>query len=57
MKASGVRGEHYSGYEMQNEIGQKCTYRAVSEENAMKRIKKDFPDHTWECVKIYQYQY
>ena len=56
LKASGVRGEHYRGYQMQNELGQKITYRAVKEENALKRVRKDFPEHTWECVKIFNYQ-
>ena len=55
LKASGVRGKHYSGYCLQNENGMKTTYRAVSEENAIKQAKKDFPEHTWECVKIYHY--
>ena len=54
LKASGVRGEHFKGYQMENELGQKCTYRAVCEENALKRVQKDFPDHTWECVRIFQ---
>lgn len=55
LKASGVRGEHFSGYQMENELGQKCTYRAVSEENALKRVQKDFPDHTWKCCHIFHY--
>ena len=55
LKNSGTRGEHYSGYEMTNELGQKITYRAVKEENALQRVKKDFPEHTWECTKIYDY--
>lgn len=56
LKASGVRGEHYSGYQMENELGEKCTYRAITEENALKRINKDFPEHTWQCVKIFNYE-
>lgn len=56
LKASGVRGEHFSGYQMENELGQKITYRAVNEDNALKRVQKDFPDHTWKCTKIYDYQ-
>ena len=55
LKASGVRGKHYSGYELQNEEGKKATWRAVSKENAIKQAKKDFPEHTWECVRIYRY--
>lgn len=54
LKASGVRGEHFSGYELENELGGRTVYRAVSEENAIKRANKDFPDHIWECVKIYR---
>lgn len=55
LKNSGVRGEHFSGYQMENELGQKCTYRAVSEDNALKRVTKDFPDHTWKCCHIFHY--
>lgn len=55
LKASGVRGEHYSGYCCENEKGEKVTYRAVSEENAIKRASKEFPGHAWEVVKIYRY--
>lgn len=55
LKASGVRGEHYSGYQMTNELGEYITYRAVSEDNALKRVNKDFPNHSWECTKIYDY--
>ena len=55
LKASGVRGEHFSGYLCENEVGEKVTYRAVSEENAVNRASKEFPGHTWEVVKIYRY--
>ena len=55
LKASGVRGEHFSGYLCENEVGEKVTYRAVSEENAVKRASKEFPGHTWEVIKIYRY--
>lgn len=55
LKASGVRGEHYSGYCCENEKGEKVAYRAVNEENAVKRANKEFPGHTWEVVKIYRY--
>ena len=55
LKASGVRGERFSGYCCENENGEKVTYRAVSEENAIKRVSKEFPGHTWEVVKIYHY--
>lgn len=56
LKASGVRGEHYSGYELTNELGLKRVYRAVSEENALKRANKESPDHEWKCTKIYDYR-
>ena len=55
LKASGVRGKFYRGYQMQNESGEMVTYRAVSEENALRRANKEYPDHEWECVKIYDY--
>lgn len=55
LKASGVRGEHFSGYELQSNEGHKVTYRAVSEDNALKRAYKEYPTETWECVKIYCY--
>ena len=54
LKKSGVRGEHFSGYLCENELGEKVTYRAVSEENAVNRASKEFPGHTWEVVKIYR---
>jgi hypothetical protein len=53
LKASGVRGEHFSGYKMQNQDGEFVVYRAVCEENAMKRVRKDFPADEWKCVAIY----
>lgn len=56
MKPSGVRGEHFRGYELENEQGKRTTYRAVSEENALKRAHKEHPEHTWECVHIYDYR-
>lgn len=56
MKPSGVRGEHFKGYELENEEGKRTTYRAVSEENALKRAHKEHPNHTWECVHIYDYR-
>lgn len=45
---SGVRGQHYSGYEffVYLEDGSKIRtcYRAVSEDNAQKRCEKDYPE-------------
>lgn len=55
LKASGVRGKRFSGYCCENELGEKVTYCAVSEENAVNRATKEFPGHTWEVVKIYRY--
>lgn len=54
LKNSGVRGEHYSGYEVQNENGMKVVYRAVKEENAIRRAEKEFGGE-WKCTKIYHY--
>lgn len=55
LKASGVRGEHYKGFQMTNEDGEMIVYRAVSEDNALKRVNKEFPEHTWECTHVYFY--
>ena len=55
LKNSGVRGMHFRGYQFENELGEKITYRAVSEENANKRVVKEYPQFTWECVKIFNY--
>lgn len=52
LKASGVRGEHYSGYRLENENGEQVVYRAVKEENAIRRAEKEFGGH-WEVYKIY----
>lgn len=56
LKNSGVRGKHYSGYEFTTDAGMKICYRAVSEENAKKRLIKDYPEGKyWECTHIYRY--
>lgn len=59
LKASGVRGQHYSGYEIKyRDGGQNCiiTYRAISEDTALKRFEKDFPDAEFIGFgKIYNY--
>ncbi len=59
LKASGVRGEHYSGYSfLVTDNGEKVrvVYRAVNEANAEKRCKKDFPAATEISLdKIYHY--
>lgn len=56
MKPSGVRGERFKGYELENENGGHITYRAVCEDNAIKRANKELPGHEWKCVHIYDYR-
>ena len=56
LKASGTRGKHYKGYQFTNANGEHITYRAVSEENALRRVNKEFPGEGWECTKIYSYR-
>lgn len=59
LKASGVRGQHYKGFEFTTDTGSKVCFRAISEETARKRMKKEFPNRnteSWECTKIYNYQ-
>ena len=53
LKASGTRFQRYAGYRLKNEEGNLITYRAVCEENAIKRANKEHPDHSWVCVEIY----
>jgi len=53
---SGTRGKFYSGYEFTNSRGGKIVYRAVSEENALRRCEKEFPGESWKCTKIYDYR-
>jgi hypothetical protein len=52
MKNSGVRGETFGYYTFKNEHGKEITYKAVSEENATKRVNKENPGHTWKCTVI-----
>ena len=59
LKNSGVRGEHFHGYEIEftDKNGKYgfSPYRAVSIENAIKQAKKDFPDCTgFNCRRIYR---
>lgn len=56
MKASGTRGEHFKGYELVNAKGEHITYRAVCEENALKRANKEHPGEEWVCEHIYDYR-
>lgn len=54
LKNSGVRGEHYSGYRLENEDGEQVVYRAVKEENAIRRAEKEFGGE-WKCIRVYEY--
>ena len=54
MKPSGVRGEQYNGYRLQNADGEQVVYRAVAEKNAIRRAEKELGG-AWECIKIYRY--
>ncbi len=47
MKASGVRGKHFSYFTLENEEGATQTFKAICFENALKRVQKLYPDHTW----------
>lgn len=54
LKNSGVRGKHFYGFEFRTDNGCLVCYRAVSEENARKRMLKDYPESgSWECNHIY----
>jgi hypothetical protein len=60
LKASGVRGKHYSGYELHFDLDGERVYtpfRAVSEENAIKQLMKEYPNaKNITCDKIYNYR-
>lgn len=57
LKKSGVRGEHFYGFEFTDAEGKTICVRAVSEENALKQLKKKFPSVTnWECSCIYKHR-
>lgn len=56
LKNSGTRGKHYSGFEFTGNDGTKVVRRAISEETALKRLRKEYPNvENWECTKIYRY--
>ena len=55
LKPSGVRGKRFAGYEFTDSEGKTVCYNAVSEENALKRVMKDFPGRDWECTCIYKH--
>ena len=58
LKASGVRGKHFSGYEIEfTDNGKRvhCTFRAVSEENALRQWAREFKNGTdAEVVEIFR---
>lgn len=55
MKNSGVRGQHFHGYEIYciDDKGRKVfvTYRAVSDDNALKQHKKFCKDNNYEYLE------
>lgn len=56
LKNSGVRGKHFYGFEFRTDNGGLVCYRAVSEENARKRMLKEYPESgSWKCNHIYTY--
>ena len=55
LKASGVRGHHYRGFCFKNEEGFTLTYRAINVENAIKRIKKEYPGKQWMLEEVFDY--
>ena len=60
LKASGVRGQHYSGYEFYVVTGTgekfRVVYRAISEETALRRLGKEYPNaQDVTPGKVYQY--
>lgn len=57
LKNSGVRGQHFKGWEFTSDEGKKVCYRAVSEENARKQMLKDFSNsNNWECTRVYDHK-
>lgn len=57
LKASGVRGKHFYGFEFTAEDEKRVCYRAVSEENARKQMAKMFPNSEgWKCTKVYNHR-
>lgn len=52
---SGVRFRTYAGYRVEGDKGTATTYRAVSEENAIRRAEKEFPGEHFVCTRIFHY--
>lgn len=60
MVNSGVRGRHFYDFVVEFTDGSDVTYKAVCEENAIRRAEKEFPGLTvknCEEVAIYRYRY
>jgi hypothetical protein len=56
LKPNGVRGQRIRGYVFQTDDGAEVTYRAVCEENARKRMKKDFlGSDNWELIEVFNH--
>jgi len=56
LKKSGVRGEHYKGFKFTTDTGATVTYRAISEETARRRMKKEYPNSdNWQLTEIFNY--
>ncbi len=57
LKNSGVRGKHFYGFEFKTANGGTVCYRAVSEENARKQMRKDYPEsESWEFNRLYTHR-
>lgn len=52
LKNSGVRGEHYRYFWLRNAEGLEVAFKAIKEENAIKRAVKLYGGGEWECFKI-----
>lgn len=50
---SGVRFRRFHWYVVESDNGTKTGYKAVCEENAIRRAEKDYPGETFVCTKIY----
>lgn len=54
LKNSGVRGKHFLSFVLESAAtNDRASYKAVSEENALRRARKEFPDIEWKVAKIY----
>lgn len=55
LKNSGSRGKHYRGFALRNQRNEMVTFRAICEDNAIKRAREEYPGDDWECVQIFEY--